>query len=92
MRNRRIFIDRFSSIDHLSKRELADDDLVLQALRSMPRVSTFEMSENVGVRNAVERLIKKGAIRFNKDLGYPWHGITILEAEGLVAAEEQGLA
>jgi len=89
MKNSRVFIDRFSSIDHLTKRQLSDDDLVMTALRMTPRVSTFEMSENITVRRAVERLIKKGAIRFNNELGYPWHGISFLKAEGLDAAGEQ---
>ena len=88
----RIFIDRFSSIDHLTKRQLADDDLVLTTLRMTPRVSTFEMLENIAVRRAVERLIKKGVIQLNNDLGYPWHGITFPKVEGPDEVAEQGIA
>ena len=80
MKNGRIFLDRFSSIDHLTKRELADDDVVMHALRSTPRVSTFEMSETPSVRNAVERLVKKGFITLDtKSVGYPWIAIKFVD-------------
>lgn len=74
-------LDRFSSIDHLTKKQLQDDDTVLEVLRRCPRVSTFEMSESVAVRSAVERLIRSKKIEYNDKYGYPWHGITVL-AEG----------
>ena len=60
MKNGRIFLDRFSSIDHLTKRELADDDVVMHALRSTPRVSTFEMSETPSVRNGSRAFGEEG--------------------------------
>lgn len=71
-------LDRFSSIDHLTKKQLQDDDTVLEVLRRCPRVSTFEMSESVAVRSAVERLIRSKKIEYNDKYGYPWHGITVL--------------
>lgn len=73
-------LDRFSTIDHLTKKQLQDDELVLEVLRKFPRVSTFEMSENVAVRGAVERLIRAKKIEYNDKHGYPWHGITVLAA------------
>jgi hypothetical protein len=73
-------LDRFSSIDDLSKKQLQDDDLVMSILRKCKRVSTFEMSDNAAVRSAVTRLKKAGKIELNDKLGYPWHGITILDS------------
>ncbi len=81
MKTGRIFIDRFSSIDHLTKRDLADDDVVMRALHSTPRVSTFEMSENIGVRNAIERLERAGKIIMDTEsVGYPWIAIKFVDA------------
>ncbi len=48
----------------------------MHALRSTPRVSCFELSENAAVRDAVERLVRKGMIKTDaQSLGYPWIAI-----------------
>lgn len=84
-------LDRFSSIDHLTKQQLQDDDTVLEVLRRCPRVSTFEMSESVAVRSAVERLIRSKKIEYNDKYGYPWHGITVLVCRhGTEVSEKYG--
>jgi hypothetical protein len=74
-------LDRFSSLDHLSKVQLQDDDTVLAVLRKCPRVSTFEMSESVRVRGAVERLERCGKIKLTQE-PYPWIGVEVLQPNG----------
>lgn len=69
-------LDRFSSLDHLTRKQLENDELVLSVLSECKRVSTFEMSENTGVRSAVTRLQRSGKIKFT-ELPYPWCGIEI---------------
>lgn len=69
-------IDRFSSLDHLTAKQLADDETVLEVLRHCKRVSTFEMSGTVAVRGAVIRLQRAGKITLT-DQPYPWHGVTV---------------
>lgn len=71
-----IRLDRFSSIDHLTKVQLKNDDIVLGVLRECKRVSTFEMSENTAVRSAVYRLERARKIKFT-ELPYPWLGIEV---------------
>jgi hypothetical protein len=74
------FIDRFSSLDRLSMVQLNDDGIVLRVLRCTPHVSTFEMSENAAVRDAIERLCGNGLIQLNTDkIGYPWIAIEFTE-------------
>jgi hypothetical protein len=73
-------IDRFSSVDHLTSKQLQDDALVLSVLRECKRVSTFEMSGNAAVRSAIHRLRRAGKIKMVND-AYPWHGITVLDTE-----------
>ena len=77
-------IDRFSTIDHLSKKQLANDETVLAVLRQTPRVSTFEMSEMKGVYHAIRRLERAGRIQLDTiDLGYPWHHVKVVEQPSL---------
>lgn len=71
-------IDRFSTIDHLTEKQLKDDELVLSVLRESPRVSTFEMSGMKGVYRAIRRLERAGRIRLT-DMPYPWHGVEIID-------------
>jgi NADPH-dependent glutamate synthase beta subunit-like oxidoreductase len=72
-------VDRFSTIDHLTAKQLDHDETVLAVLRESPRVSTFEMSEMKGVYHAIRRLERAGRIRLT-DMPYPWHGVEIIEA------------
>lgn len=69
-------LDRFSSVDHLTKKQLQDDETVLTVLRQCKRVSTFELSASASVRDAIERLRDAGKITLT-ELPYPWHGVTI---------------
>lgn len=73
-----IRLDRFSSLDHLTKDQLQHDDTVLSVLRKRPRVSTFEMSESARVRGTVERLERCGKIRLVQE-PYPWIGVEVLQ-------------
>ena len=45
---------------------------VLQALRTNPRVSTFDLSEHIWLANAINVLKRGGSITEIADV-YPWH-------------------
>jgi NADPH-dependent glutamate synthase beta subunit-like oxidoreductase len=73
-------IDRFSTVDHLTNKQLKDDATVLAVLRKTPRVSCFEMSEMKGVYRAIRRLEALGKITTDGNkLEYPWIAVTIIE-------------
>lgn len=75
----RIFIDTFSAFDELPKKYWGDDNTVLEMLKKVGRVSTFEMNQTL--MNTLNRLVAKGKITDLKS-GYPWHSYKINEIEG----------
>lgn len=87
---RRTFIDRFTSLDHLSKKAQADDREVLRVLHDAGRFSVWDASENPVIARTVTRLFRLKMIEdVLDDKGqkspYPWHVVRLTEA-GLRAA------
>lgn len=68
----RLFLDRFTSLDELPKKQRTDPDALLRYFREhqIRRVSTFEMTQ--GIMNAMKALEKRGVLRW-VDSAYPWH-------------------
>jgi hypothetical protein len=70
-------IDSFSgpASDLHGRNRTADN--VLAALRKHPRVSTWDMSEHVWLRNAIGELERAGRVVEDKKEPYPWHRFNI---------------
>jgi hypothetical protein len=80
MRWQRIFLDSFSgSASDLPKRQRTPEN-VLAALRTNPRVSTWEMSEHRWLRDCIYELEKAGRITSVTE-PYPWCKYQVNEAQ-----------
>ena len=74
-----IYLDSFSgSAAELPKQKRTPEN-VLKALRSDPRVSTFDMSECRWLRNCISELKATGKIEEDKSEPYPWHRYVVKE-------------
>lgn len=68
----RVYLDSFSSsAAELPKGRRSAAD-VLEALRTSPRVSTFDMSEHRWLADAIRELKQSGQIKEIAE-PYPWH-------------------
>ena len=74
-----IFIDSFSgAAASLPKRQREPID-ILRALHKHPRVSTFDMGDNVWLWRGIDSLKKQGLVR-GLDEPYPWHRYALTDA------------
>lgn len=72
-----IYVDSFSSLDDIPKKDRAHDDVLLAffAKSGVRRVSTFEMTQPI--MNAMNRLEKAGKLKWVES-AYPWHAFELL--------------
>lgn len=79
-RSNRIFIDSFTSLDDIPKRDRRDPDVLLEFFErtGTRRVSTFEMDQHI--MNALNALEKRGRLKWT-DEPYPWHGFKLIPAQ-----------
>jgi hypothetical protein len=75
---RRIFIDRFSSLDDLPKKQYGDEMAVLRALAGPQRFSCFEMTQSLF--NTIKRLEEKGYLSIDNTTPYPWTSTPLTDA------------
>lgn len=74
-----IHLDSFSNAGVMDlKKSLRNENGVLNALKINPKVSTWDMSENVWLVNIISSLKKKELIRDVKE-DYPWHRYELTE-------------
>jgi len=79
MNKQAIYLDSFSgAVVDLKKKDRTKDN-VLRVLKEHPRVSTFDMCENVWLCNIVKNLESEKLIKAEKE-GYPWHRWSLTKA------------
>lgn len=76
--HRRIYLDRFTSMDDLAKRWWGKPERVLAHMRNhdISRISTFEMNDTL--MNTLQYLVASGKLVEHKDEPYPWHKFTVV--------------
>lgn len=73
MKNGRVVIDSFSgAAADLSPGNHTPAD-VLEALRTCPQVSSWDMGEHAWLRNCIDILKREGKITEVRSEPYPWH-------------------
>lgn len=87
MRNGRVFIDQFSSLDDLPKKLYGDDMAVLKALSVSQRFSCFEMTGKLF--NTIKRLEQNGFLRIDNTTPYPWTNTPLTAAGKAMLNEPQ---
>ena len=66
------FVDQFSSLDDIRRRDENNSDIVLAVCRKVRRFSCFEMSERPGLWRTVRNLANEGHFTITNNVGYPW--------------------
>ena len=75
-----MFVDSFTNATIVDlKKSARNENAVLYALKYHPRVSTWDMSENIWLVDIIESLEKKEMILPIKS-EYPWHEWKLTEA------------
>lgn len=76
----RVFIDTFSSLDDIPKKDRAKADVLLAFFQrtGVRRVSTFEMDAKI--MRAMESLKAAGKLEWVES-GYPWHAFKLIEVK-----------
>ena len=83
-----IHVCSFSTgLDELTRKEQADDDVVLNILRLNKRFSAFEASATPTIARTMTRLCRTRLTTI--DLGYPWTGIVKIDGEYIGEANAQ---
>jgi len=85
------FIDQFSSLDEIKRKDENNPEIVAHVLRLVGRFSTFEMSERPGLWRTVDGLRRSGEIVFDESLGYPWTRVRFTNGKAVadIAGAEQ---
>jgi len=79
MANYRVFVDSFTSLDDIPKKQRAKTDVLLAFFQKTGtrRVSTFEMDDRI--MTAMQQLEKDGKLEWVES-GYPWHEFKLTDA------------
>ena len=73
-----LYVDCFSALDDLPKKNYGDEMAVLSALAGPQRFSSFEMTQKLF--NTIKRLEEMGFLTIEKDTPYPWTNTPLTEA------------
>lgn len=85
-----IHIDSFSGSAAQLPRGKRTAENVLASLRSNPRVSTFDLSENKWLCGCIAELKNSGQITEDEDEPYPWHLYLVKPAQRASQAAQGG--
>lgn len=82
MKSHRVLLDSFSgAAADLPQGNHTPAD-VLEALRTCPRVSTWDMSECPWLRDCIDILKRGGKITEDSSEPYPWHRYKVCDQQG----------
>lgn len=75
------------SLDDLTRRDQADDDVVLSHLRLYRRFSVFEVTASPTIARTIDRLERTGRLTTERQ-GFPWTAVVAIDGEALLEGSE----
>lgn len=73
------FIDSFTALPELTRKQQRDHVLVLRALSGTDRFSVFDATETQEIARTMTAIESKGWIKTNTSIGYPWVAFEITD-------------
>ncbi|QDP57355.1 MAG: hypothetical protein Unbinned3696contig1008_33 [Prokaryotic dsDNA virus sp.] len=74
------FIDSFTALPEMTRKQQRDHVFVLRALSGANRFSVFDATETEDIEKTMTAITEKGWIKTDNSLGYPWVAFEITDA------------
>ena len=80
-----IFLDSFTSLDELTRKQQRDEEAVIAVLRKTGRFSVFDATANDDIARTMTRLCANRLTTDHEAMGYPWTVVTHIDGEPLAS-------